>query len=137
MQPVILSLISGLPIFLLHLGVSFAVFLFALSAYLWLTPHKEMALIRDGNTAAAISLGGAAVGLAIPMAFCLSNSINVWDIVVWGVVTLFIQVVAFRLVDLVLHQLPKRIEHDEISAAVFLASMKIAVAMLNAAAVSG
>lgn len=137
MQPVILSLISGLPIFLLHLGVSFAVFLLALSAYLWLTPHKEMALIRDGNTAAAISLGGAAVGLAIPMAFCLSNSINVWDIVVWGVVTLFIQVVAFRLVDLVLHQLPKRIEHDEISAAVFLASMKIAVAMLNAAAVSG
>ncbi len=137
MQPVILSLISGLPIFLLHLGVSLAVFLFALSAYLWLTPHKEMALIRDGNTAAAISLGGAAVGLAIPMAFCLSNSINVWDIVVWGVVTLFIQVVAFRLVDLVLHQLPKRIEHDEISAAVFLASMKIAVAMLNAAAVSG
>jgi len=137
MQPVIQSLISGLPVFLLHLGVSFAVFLFALSAYLWLTPHKEMALIRDGNTAAAISLGGAAVGLAIPMAFCLSNSINVWDIVVWGVVTLFIQVVAFRLVDLVLHQLPKRIEHDEISAAVFLASMKIAVAMLNAAAVSG
>lgn len=137
MQPVIQSLISGLPVFLLHLGVSLAVFLFALSAYLWLTPHREMALIRDGNTAAAISLGGAAVGLAIPMAFCLSNSINVWDIVVWGVVTLFIQVVAFRLVDLVLHQLPKRIEHDEISAAVFLASIKIGVAMLNAAAVSG
>jgi len=117
--------------------VSLAVFLFALSTYLWLTPHKEMELIRQGNTAAAVSLGGAALGLAIPMAFCLGNSINVWDIVIWGAVTLFLQVLAFRAVDLVLHHLPKRIEHDEVSAAIFLASMKISVAMLIAAAVSG
>ncbi len=137
MQPVIQSLIAGLPVFLLHLGVSLAVFLLALFVYLWLTPHKEMELIRQGNSAAAVSLGGAALGLATPMAFCLSNSINVWDIVIWGVVTLFLQVLAFRAVDLVLHQLPKRIEHDELSAAIFLASMKIAVAMLTAAAVSG
>jgi putative membrane protein len=137
MQPVLQSLVAGLPVFLLHLGVSLAVFLLALSVYLWLTPHKEMVLIRQGNSAAAISLGGAALGLAIPMAFCLSSSVNVWDIVVWGAVTLFLQVLAFRAVDLVLHELPKRIEHDEISAAIFLASMKIAVAMLTAAAVSG
>ena len=51
--------------------------------------------------------------------------------------TLVIQVFAFRVVDLVVHDLPKRIEHDERSAALFLAAMKIAVAMLNAAAVSG
>lgn len=137
MQPVLQSLVAGLPVFLLHLAVSLAVFLLALSTYLWLTPHREMELIRQGNTAAAVSLGGAALGLSIPMAFCLGNSINVWDIVIWGAVTLFLQVLAFRAVDLVLHQLPRRIEHDEVSAAIFLASMKIAVAMLTAAAVSG
>jgi len=137
MLPVLQSLIAGLPFFLLHLGVSIAVFLLALAAYLWLTPHREMALIRQGNQAAAISLGGAAIGLAIPMAVCLQSSINVWDIVLWGAVTLVIQVFAFRVVDLVVHDLPKRIEHDERSAALFLAAMKIAVAMLNAAAVSG
>jgi len=137
MLPVLQSLIAGLPYFLLHLGVSIAVFLIALSAYLWLTPHKEMELIRQGNQAAAISLGGAAIGLAIPMAVCLQGSINVWDIVIWGAVTLILQVFAFRMVDLVVHDLPKRIEHDEKSAALFLAAMKIAVAMLNAAAVAG
>ena len=137
MLPVLQSLIAGLPYFLLHLGVSIAVFLIALSAYLWLTPHKEMELIRQGNQAAAISLGGAAIGLAIPMAVCLQGSINVWDIVIWGAVTLILQVFAFRVVDLVVHDLPKRIEHDEKSAALFLAAMKIAVAMLNAAAVAG
>lgn len=137
MEPVLQSLLSGLPVFLLHLGVAIAVFLIALGAYLWLTPHKEMALIRAGNCAAAISLGGAAIGLAIPMGLCLEASINVWDIVLWGAVTLVLQVIAFRGVDLLLHDLPKRIEHDEISAAIFLASMKIAVSILNAAAVAG
>lgn len=137
MESVLQSLFVGLPVLLLHLAVSIAVFLLALFIYLWLTPHKEMALIREGNQAAAISLGGAAVGLAIPMAFCLKASVNVWDVAVWGAVTLLIQVIAFRAVDLVLHGLPKRIEHDEKSAAIFLAMMKIAVAMLNAAAVSG
>lgn len=137
MEPVLQSLAAGLPVLLLHLGVSLAVFLLALGVYLWLTPHKEMALIREGNQAAAISLGGAAIGLAIPMAFCLSSSVNVWDVALWGGVTLIIQIIAFRGVDLVLHDLPKRIEHDERSAATFLATVKIAVAMLNAAAVSG
>lgn len=137
MEPVLQSLVAGLPVFLLHLAVAIAVFLVALGAYLWLTPHKEMVLIREGNQAAAISLGGAAIGLAIPMALCLQASINVWDIAVWGAVTLLIQVIAFRVVDLILHALPKRIEHDEKSAAIFLAAMKIAVALLTAAAVSG
>ncbi|WOK35854.1 DUF350 domain-containing protein [Sphingomonas sp. C3-2] len=137
MEPVLQSLVSGLPILLLHLGVALSVFLLALFAYLWLTPHKEMALIREGNQAASISLGGAAIGLAIPLAYCLQSSINIWDLVVWGAVTLLIQIIAFRGVDLILHDLPKRIEHDERSAAIFLATVKIAVAMLNAAAVSG
>lgn len=137
MEPVLQSLMSGLPYFLLHLTVSIAVFLIALSIYLWLTPHHEMALIREGNQSAAISLGGAAIGLGIPMAICLQSAINVWDIVIWGAVTLIIQVIAFRVVDLVLHDLPKRIEHDEKSAALFLAAMKISIALLNAAAVSG
>lgn len=137
MEPVLQSLIAGLPVLLLHLAVALCVFFLALSAYLWLTPHKEMELIRAGNQAAATSLGGAAIGLAIPMALCLQASINVWDIALWGLMTLIIQVIAFRVVDLVLHGLPKRIEQGEMAAAIFLASMKIAVAILNAAAVSG
>ena len=137
MQPVLQSLAAGLPVFLLHLGAALAVWLVALWVYLRLTPHDEMALIRDGNAAAAISLGGAALGLAIPLALCLQASINVWDIVLWGGVTLIVQIVAFRVVDFILKTLPQRIERGEIAAAVFLATTKISVAVLNAAAVAG
>jgi len=136
-MPVIQSLLSGLPIFLLHLGSATFVWLAALGLYMWITPHDEFALIRAGNEAAAISLGGAAIGLAVPLGFCLAGSVNVWDIIIWGSVTLVLQLVAFRLVDFLLGTLSARIEANERSAAIFLAMMKTAIACLTAAAVAG
>jgi putative membrane protein len=135
-MPVIDSLLAGLPILLLHLGGATAVWLGALMLYLWITPHQELALVRGGNSAAALSMGGAAIGLALPMAFTLAGSINFWDIVIWGGVTLALQLIAFRGVDYLLKDLPKRIEAGEMSAAIFLATMKLALASLNAGAIA-
>lgn len=135
--PVIQSLLSGLPILLLHLASATLVWAAAMALYMWITPHDEFALIRNGNEAAAISLGGAAVGLAMPLAFCLAGSVNVWDILIWGSVTLVLQLIAFRLVDFLLGSLSGRIEANERSAAIFLAMMKAAVACLTAASVAG
>lgn len=53
---VIDSLIAGLPDFLAQSATCFAVLIFGLVIYMWMTPHKEMALIRDGNSAASLSL---------------------------------------------------------------------------------
>lgn len=135
-MPVISSLLSGFPVLMLHLASATLVWLAALTLYLWITPHKELALIRSGNSAAALSMGGAAVGLALPMAFTLAGSVSVWDILIWGSVTLILQLIAFRAVDFVLKDLPKRIENEEMAAAIFLAFMKIALAALNAAAIA-
>ncbi|MEK9646799.1 MAG: DUF350 domain-containing protein, partial [Alphaproteobacteria bacterium] len=76
-------------------------------------------------------------GLAIPLAVCMATSVNVWDIVVWGVVTLLIQLLAFRIGDALLKDLPTRIESGEIGAAVLVLGIKIAIALINAAAVAG
>ncbi len=136
-MPVIQSLLSGLPIFLLHLACATLAWIAALALYMWITPHDEFALIRAGNDAAAISLGGAAIGLAVPLGFCLAGSVNSWDIVIWGSVTLILQLIAFRFVDFLLGQLPARIEANERSAAIFLAMMKTAIACLTAGAIAG
>lgn len=136
-MPVIYSLLAGLPVLLIHLASATAVWLAALALYMWITPHDEFTLIRAGNQSAAISLGGAAIGLAIPLGFCLAASVNVWDIVIWGSVTLVLQLIAFRVVDFLLGSLSRRIEEDERSAAIFLAMMKAAIACLTAAAVAG
>ena len=52
------------------------------------TPHPEFTLIRQGNVAAAISLGGAIVGYTVPLAKAVSQSESISDLLVWGGVAL-------------------------------------------------
>ena len=137
MQAVLDSFVAGFPILLLHSSVTMAILVAGVLWYIWITPWDEMALIRAGNTAAAISLGGAIIGLAIPLAFAMSASVSVYEILIWGPVTLLLQIIAFRIADLVLRDLPSRIESGEVGAATLLVSIKLAVAAVNAAAVSG
>lgn len=137
MQAVLDSFVAGFPILMLHSSVTIAILVAGVLLYIWITPWDEMALIRAGNTAAAISLGGAIIGLAVPLAFAMAASVSVYEILIWGPVTLLLQIIAFRVADLVLRDLPTRIESGEIGAATLLVSIKLAVAAVNAAAVSG
>lgn len=137
MQAVIDSLLSGLPYLVLHLSVTLA--MLAIGAWLYekITPIREVDLIRAGNVAAAVSYSGALLGLAIPLAVCMAASVSVLDIVVWGVVALALQLAVVRLVEAVLGGLWHRIEADQIGPAILVAAVKLSVAVINAAAVSG
>lgn len=131
------SLINGFPVFILHSGVTLAMLAVAVGIYILSTPYRDIALIRDGNVAAAVSFSGAVLGLALPLAVCMAASVSLWDIVVWGIVTLLLQILAFRITDLLLRDLPRRIIAGEIGPALVLVAIKLAVAFINAAAVSG
>lgn len=137
MDAAIASLISGFPYLMLHSSVTFALLIVGVTIYVWVTPHREFQLIKQGNIAAGISLAGAILGLAIPLAVSLAASVAVMEIVIWGVVTLVLQLIAFRIVDFIMAGISRRIRDGEISAATFLFSVKIAVALVTAAAVSG
>lgn len=133
-SPEIQAFAAGFPVFLAHSGVTVLILVLAAALYVLLTPHKEITLIREGNTAAALSLGGVLVGLAIPLAASLKASTNVIEIGLWGAVTVVVQLLVFRLVDLLLRGLPKRIQDGEISAAALLVGAKLATALVIAAA---
>jgi len=137
MEPAFQSFIAGFPILLLHSSATLAILAVGIFLYIKITPYDEIALIRDGNTAAAISLAGAILGLAIPLAFSMSSSIGIWEVLIWGPVTLVLQLVAYRFTDLILRDLPRRIMTGETGPAILLVSIKLAVAAVNAAAVSG
>ena len=133
-SPEIQAFAAGFPVFLAHSGVTVAILFAAAALYVLLTPHKEITLIREGNTAAAMSLAGVLVGLAIPLAASLKASTNVIEIGLWGAVTVVVQLLVFRLTDLILRGLPKRIQEGEISAAALLVGAKLATALVIAAA---
>ena len=137
MQPAIDAFLAGFPILMLHSAVTIAMLVAGVLIYMWITPWDEIKLIRDGNTAAAVSMGGAVIGLALPLSFAMAGSVSVYEILIWGPVTLVLQIAAYRFADIVLRDLPRRIEQGEMGAAVLLVSIKIAAAAINAAAVSG
>ena len=64
MDAVITSFFSGFPILIGHFALTVAILGIGVAIYMWLTPYHELKLIKAGNTAAAISLSGAIVGLA-------------------------------------------------------------------------
>ena len=131
------GLVNGLPFLISHFVTSVIVFLIGVIIYLFITPMKEIALIRKKNTAAAISFSGALIGLALPLASSLSASGSIYEIIVWGLVAIVIQLFCFKAVDILINDLPKRIENGELSSSILLFSIKISVALLNSAAISG
>ncbi|MDA9240463.1 DUF350 domain-containing protein, partial [bacterium] len=90
-----------------------------------------------GNLAASISLGGAFISLSIPLSASLTTSLSLQSIIVWGFTAVIIQLICDRLAGLVIGDLRDRIEKNEISAAIFVLSIKVSVALINSTVISG
>ncbi|PIB94268.1 DUF350 domain-containing protein [Caulobacter sp. FWC2] len=136
-SPEVQAFATGFPVTLLHASVTLVMLILGTALYAMLTPHKEITLIREGNSAAALSLGGVMVGLAIPLAISLTASTSVVEIVIWGAATIAVQLLVFRVTDMVLQGLPERIHEGEVAAAALLVGAKLATALILAAAVAG
>lgn len=103
--------------------------------YVWITPHDEWQLIKEQqNLAAALGLGGAMLGFAVAVGGVISNSLSLLDFLIWAVIALLAQLLAFAVVRFIfMPKLIQRIEAGEVSAGVMLGVTSVAVGVLNAA----
>ena len=128
--------LAGLPAFLLYFALSMALLVLFLAVYLAVTPYNELALIRQGNAAAAVSLAGAVIGFVLPLARAVTQSVSVVDLVAWGLIALVVQIVVFFLVGKIVPRFPEAIRNGQVAGAAFLAALAIAVGLLNAASMT-
>jgi putative membrane protein len=136
MSPEVQAFAAGFPVTLLHAAVSLILLVLGVAAYGLLSPLKEVGLIREGSAAAAISFAAALLGLAIPLAVSLTASASWVEIVLWGASLVVVQLLLFRLIDLLLTGIPQRVRAGETDAALLLAAARIAAALILAAAVA-
>ncbi len=102
--------------------------------YQLVTPYHERDLIRQGNMAAAVALGGALIGYVLPLASALSHTVSLPEFAAWALLAGVIQIVSFIVVSRVVYKaLAARIEAGELAAGIYLASISIGVGLLNAA----
>lgn len=123
----------SLPNFLMYFVASVVLVLAFLTIFVNATPQSEMAGIREGKLAPAISLIGALIGFVLPLTVLVQHSTGLVDLFVWGVVAIVIQVVAFFAARLSVKDLCKRIDNNEVSAGVFAGGVGIVVGLLNMA----
>ncbi|MFJ4389218.1 DUF350 domain-containing protein [Pseudomonas soli] len=119
--------------FILYISVALVLFWLFQFIYTHLTPHREFALIRDNNSAAAIALGGALIGFSLPASNIIAYSVSLLDFVVWVVIAAVVQLLAFAITSLVLKGLAGRIAKGEMAAAIYAAAVAISVGFLNSA----
>lgn len=101
--------------------------------YCKLTPYDELKLIRSGNSAAAISFGGALLGFILPLYSAITHSVGFMDMLIWAVIAMLVQVAVFGSVRLILKDLVQEIENNHTAAATLLAFCSISIGILNAA----
>lgn len=98
------------------------------------TPYNERTLIRAGNSAAAITLGGTLVGYVLPLASALAHSYTLLEFAAWAALAGVIQIVAFTVVrTVVMPDMTARVERGEIAPALYMMSVSLCVGVLNAA----
>lgn len=102
--------------------------------YQWATPYNERTLIRDGNVAAALTLGAALIGYVLPLASALAHTFTLAEFASWALLAAFIQIVVFTVVRrFIMPDFSERIVRGEMAAATYMSSISVAVGVLNAA----
>jgi putative membrane protein len=122
--------------FLIYLAVAVVLLVVFVALYIRVTPYREIALIREGNMAAAFSLSGAILGFIIPLSAAIQHSVNILDMAIWGLIAMVVQLLAFVVVKLLIPSLPRDIPADKAGAGFFLGALALAVGLLNAACMS-
>ena len=128
--------ISSLPAFAGYFATAVGLLAVFLALYVFVTPYSELTLIREGNIAAAISLAGAIIGYALPIAVSVAASHNIVVMIAWGVVACVVQLMAYIVARLALPQLVLNIPQGKIASGIFLASLSLGIGILNAGCIA-
>jgi len=129
----ILESFGGFDDFLIYLAITALLLAVFVTIYIKITPYREVTLIREGNMAAAYSLAGTLIGMAIPLANAVEYGVNPIDTAIWGSIALLVQLIVFVIARIALPTIAVDIPAGKQSAGFFLGAISIAAGILNAA----
>jgi putative membrane protein len=123
-----------LPHFLAYFAAALALAVAFLALYVVITPHKEFALIREGNIAASVQLTGTFIGFAIPVAVVIGHSVSIPDMLLWGAVAALVQLAVFFVIArLLFATISKRIADGCVASGIFVGGFGLGIGILQAA----
>lgn len=128
-----MDLLHTLPNFAVYLATAIVLFGLFASLYIRLTPYAEIRLIRQGNLSASTALVGALLGFALPLASAIANSVNLRDMLLWGVIAMLVQALVYLGIARLVPELKEGIANNTQAHGVLLGGCSLCVGLINAA----
>lgn len=125
--------------FALFFGTSLVVVALFLVLYAKVTPYDDYQMIfEQNNIASALGFGGAVIGLCIPLHSALVYSVSYTDFVMWAGIAMIVQLLFALLMTRLggTFSVEKHIRNGDVAMGVLMASLSIAIGLLNAGSMS-
>jgi len=107
-----------------------------LGLYTLILPMREWELIKQGNIAAALVVGGALVGFSLPLSEAIKRTESFPQMIVWSAIALVVQLAGFGVLRVVRKDAAAAIEKGDVAEAIMLAASSIALGLISAACLS-
>lgn len=101
--------------------------------YVRITPVREVALIKEGNLACALSFGGALLGFCIALASSITHSLSITDFIIWGLAAGIIQIVVYFAAARLINDGSWQLANNNVAVGALYAAMSLGIGILNAA----
>ncbi|OYO31602.1 DUF350 domain-containing protein [Janthinobacterium sp. PC23-8] len=122
--------------YLLHLLLAAVLLMAFFVIYTRVTPYNEVLLIRQGNQAAALSLGGALLGFSATIASSLMHTANYQQFFAWAFGAMVVQLLAYLVTTRLLRMSKDQIESNNTAFGGLLGAIALAIGAINAACIS-
>ncbi|WP_084084507.1 MULTISPECIES: DUF350 domain-containing protein [Cupriavidus] len=130
------SLLSPALAYLIYILSSFGLLGLFLLVYTRVTPHREFALIRAGNVAAALSLGGAVLGFSLTLSSSIQHNASFRLFLLWALAAFVVQVLTYLAVAAALRNVSAAIAADNRGMGLLMGMISLAAGVVNAACLS-
>mgnify|MGYP003542912463 CR=1 FL=1 len=122
--------------YLLFVFTAVALVLAFFIIYTRVTPLDEVLLIRQGNRAAALSLGGALVGFSITIASAATHTVNYYQFAGWAFGAMLLQLLVFAVTTRLLRTAKDQIEANNAAFGGLLGAISLSIGIVNAGCIS-
>jgi putative membrane protein len=117
---------------LTYLATALVLLALSITIYIWTTPYRELALVREGNLAAALSLGGATLGQALPIGSAIFFTHDLIEMLLWAAIGCAMQLVLFQ----IMRKYAQGIQEGNAAVGILLACLSISTGLLVATCIS-
>ena len=122
--------------YLIHLLLAAGLLIVFFIIYTRVTPYNEVLLIRQGNQAAALSLGGAMLGFSATIASSLMHTADYQQFFAWAFGAMVVQLLAYVVTTRLLRMSKDQIESNNSAFGGLLGAISLSIGAINAACIS-